>query len=675
MDYSLKNIFKSITPDNISSIPVIQDAMDVFIETIEELSKESIDIKNIYENESIKQELIKIYLDDLYKVIQQLQYNNKIIERIEKTNSYYGSDFYNKDSIFNLLQYINDEHFLTFRSYKESKGTKASLKYIYDLISIYINASTLTNDIESQTFFELNELEPFNFEINGVIPEEFYHYIIHPLAHPLGFSYVYNYLIKFFLEDFFPEKSIFYDIDSIEVRCLQTTGDTYIDSYTYQEKEQLVTELDLNFLTGEIIIDEEDNKWLIQTKSSNGLVDISEWETWTKTLSPVKFIDNVYLYNNTVSGHRELYYLGNHYSGTMYNSYYYTLTSTTDQVTLDTEIVQTKRTVVNYETSIISNFRTRKIFFDNDTYLMQVTSLVGQTNVFYMSQREEDRTENINDYYTFDLSEEDKLLGNYNIEDYDIIIIKYEDQCSLYFSYESIVQTTVKDILQIFDSKYLNDHWDRTNSTLASLYIGQERLNATLESEERNYIIEREGIDSIIFDDIDTESKFVVPDEIGEFYIGEMVYTVDQGFNKNLDRDGNILVGNDIGYEKGRFEHFFSPNYESDLKLLLGKFELNIPIYYDDVNLSFGNEVYYEDTPVYYEDTPVYYQGILIGIQPLKYTDIVNPSYKSLNTTLTVEEYTNDNKENFDYTAREHFMIEIFRGDTPVLDGNRDVLI
>lgn len=648
MDYSLKNIFKSITPDNISSIPVIQDAMDVFIETIEELSKESIDIKNIYENESIKQELIKIYLDDLYKVIQQLQYNNKIIERIEKTNSYYGSDFYNKDSIFNLLQYINDEHFLTFRSYKESKGTKASLKYIYDLISIYINASTLTNDIESQTFFELNELEPFNFEINGSIPEEFYHYIIHPLAHPLGFSYAYNYVIKFLLDDYFPEKSIIYDVNSIEVRCLQTTGNTYIDSYTYHQKEQLVSELDLDFLSGEVIIDEDDNKWLIQTKNSNGLVDISDWETWIKNLAPIKFIDNVYLYNNTVSGHRELYYLGNHYSGTMYNSHYYTLASTTAEVTLDTEIVQTKRTVVNYETSIISNFRTRKVFFDDDTYLMQVTSSVGQIKVLYMSQKEDDRTLDINDYYTFDLSSEDKLSGNYNLEDYDIILLEYEDQCSLYFSYESTIQTKVKDIFQILDSKQFNDYWDRTNASMASLYIGQELISTTLESEERNYIIEREGIGSISFTDVDTENKFVVPDEIGEFYIGEMVYKVDQGFNKNLDRDGNILTGSDIGYTKGRFEHFFSPNYSSDLKLLLGKFELNYP---------------------------VYYASNLVGIQPLKYNDTVNSSYKSLNSTLTVEEYTNDNKENFDYTAREHFMVEIFRGSTPVLDGNRAVLI
>lgn len=648
MSYSLKSIFESITPDNIKSIPVIKDAISIFIESLEELSRESIDIKNIYENNVIKEELIKIYLDDLYKVIQQLQYNQKVIERIEKTNTYYGTEFYKKDVIFNILNYINEEHFLTFRSYKEKKGTKASLKYIYDLISVYINAGNLNDVLNSTTYFELNELEPFNFEINGAIPEEFYHYIIHPLAHPLGFSYVYNYIIRLIEEDYFPEKSIIYNVNSIEVRCLQTDGNTTIDSYTNYETQQLVESIELDNLYNKIIQDKENNNWLV---SSNhvlaGIINISDWDIWTKNLIQIKYIDNIYIYNNTTSGHYELYYLGNHSDLTNYEYHYYTLTSTTNPINLDIETVTKKRPVINYETTISGKNRLRLVYFDDETYLMQVTSYVGQTKVYYMSKKESDRTANINDYYTGDLSAEDKLSGNYDINDYDIILLEYEDQCSLYFNYESIFETSVKDIFQLDDYRQINDYWDRTNANLASLYIGQEKINTLLESEERNYIIEREGIGSISFSDIDTEDKFVIPDEIGEFYIGELTYVVDQGFNIHLDRDGNILTGSDIGYTKGRFEHFFSPNYESDLKLLLGKYELNYSVYYNSE---------------------------LVGIQPLKYNDTVNSSYKTLDYTLTVTEYTNDNKENFDYTAREHFMFEVYRDGILVENDNRSVL-
>ena len=84
MSNDLQSIFKSITPDNIQSIPVIRDAMDIFISSLEEVSSTSIDVKNAFDNTNIREELIKIYLDDLYNVLQQIQFNQKIVEYIER---------------------------------------------------------------------------------------------------------------------------------------------------------------------------------------------------------------------------------------------------------------------------------------------------------------------------------------------------------------------------------------------------------------------------------------------------------------------------------------------------------------------------------------------------------------------------------------------------------------
>ena len=228
MSNDLQSIFKSITPENIKSIPVIQDAMDIFISTLEEVSSVSIDVKNAFENTNIKEELIKIYLDDLYNVLQQIQFNQKIVEYIERSNNTYGTEYFKKELIYNITNYINDEHFLTIKSYKEKKGTTQAIKYIYDLISTFV----MTGD--TQHPFTLTELEPFNFKVEGSLPTVFYENIIRPLAHPLGFTYYYEQILKLVLEDFYAELNFVYTTYELEVRCLKTTGETYTFDFLYK---------------------------------------------------------------------------------------------------------------------------------------------------------------------------------------------------------------------------------------------------------------------------------------------------------------------------------------------------------------------------------------------------------------------------------------------------------
>jgi hypothetical protein len=228
MSNDLQSIFKSITPDNIRSIPVIQDAMDIFISTLEEVSSTSIDVKNAFDNTNIKEELVKIYLDDLYNVLQQIQFNQKIVEYIERLNKSYGTEYYKRELIYNITNYINDEHFLTIKSYKEKKGTTQAIKYIYDLISTFV----LSQDTHYP--FTLTELEPFNFKVQGSLPTVFYENIIRPLAHPLGFTYYYEQILELVLEDFYSEINFVYTTYELEVRCLKSTGETYTFDFLYK---------------------------------------------------------------------------------------------------------------------------------------------------------------------------------------------------------------------------------------------------------------------------------------------------------------------------------------------------------------------------------------------------------------------------------------------------------
>lgn len=229
MKKDLSDIFDSITPDNIKNIPVVQNAMEIFIETIEELAQESIDVKNIYNNDLIKQELMKIYLNDLYEVLQSIQLNTKIVEKIDKINSLYSEDnpYFDKSVIYNLTEYINEEHFLTLKAFNQTKGTTRAIEYIYSLISVFVSPNDDPNSLV------ITEGEPFEYSAQGSLPKEFFDYVINPLAHPLGFVYSYRQFLEATFIDYYSGDTISYDTTTLEVRTLHPDGTTDIYDYLY----------------------------------------------------------------------------------------------------------------------------------------------------------------------------------------------------------------------------------------------------------------------------------------------------------------------------------------------------------------------------------------------------------------------------------------------------------
>ena len=103
----LQAIFDSITPQNIKDIPLLADAMEIFINNLENNSSISTDIREVFsaDNTEIRENLLKIYISSLYSVISNIQQNKDIQEKFREGEGLVLS----KD----ITEILNDEYFST----------------------------------------------------------------------------------------------------------------------------------------------------------------------------------------------------------------------------------------------------------------------------------------------------------------------------------------------------------------------------------------------------------------------------------------------------------------------------------------------------------------------------------------------------------------------------------
>lgn len=244
----LQAIFESITPDNIKGIPLLEDAMKIFIQNLEENSNVSVDMRNIFnkDNTEIRENLLKIYLSSLYSIITEVQQNKNITDKFQE-----GEGVVLEKDINEIL---NDEYFTTNKEYKQRVGTKLGIDYTY-LLAKYMQSNEFT-----ESDFELSELKPFHFQTSGTIYRELYENVVKPLSHPIGFTYIYNKIIKESLVDLFSVEKI-YDVKSIEVRCLSGHYDVFTsDIDDTNVKADFLSRI--NAISGELFTEEEYNEYI-----------------------------------------------------------------------------------------------------------------------------------------------------------------------------------------------------------------------------------------------------------------------------------------------------------------------------------------------------------------------------------------------------------------------------
>lgn len=243
----LKQIFESITPENIKDIPLIRDAMDIFIDNLKQNSEISVDIKKLYDPkfEEIRKNILKTYLSSLYNTILDVQGDQVVQNKIEM-NETPGDVIPLK---YNVNDILNDEYLETSKNIKQKIGTNIGVEYSYNFAKYLQDGTKVEND------FDMIEIQPFYFQTEGSIYKEIYENVVKPLSHPIGFTYVYSQIIKNSISDFFGLLTT-YNGNSVEVRCL----DGYFDVYTKDANDTNVKADFLtrtNFLTGQLFTEQE----------------------------------------------------------------------------------------------------------------------------------------------------------------------------------------------------------------------------------------------------------------------------------------------------------------------------------------------------------------------------------------------------------------------------------
>ena len=346
MQNNLLSIFKAITPDNIKSIPVIEDSMRMFIELLNENSQISKNIMNVLsENttDSIAEELPKIYLYDYYSMIDNIKKDKIIVNKFEKWNEALNPTLYPKgypiigNSLFinyfavgepggiltidadetenetfntfpfaaklnalehNILQHKADNYRVN-RLFKESKGLRKGIQFIYDILNEHLV------NVDERLELDFNETgNPFELIIKGSIDKDVYRESVAYLSHPLGFVYDYTYISELRLKDDY-SLSKNYVVKTLEVRCLSGNVDPYTQRVINIEEK--FDYLKITFLDGSYLLQENDivryydkDDFLIKLYSANNhcsiFIDyIIEYNTsltddvrfkWTKTFEP-----------------------------------------------------------------------------------------------------------------------------------------------------------------------------------------------------------------------------------------------------------------------------------------------------------------------------------------------------------------------------------------------------
>lgn len=228
----IREIFNAITPENIKANPLFSTIIDAFLTELEDSSKYSIDINNIFktDNKIIKLQFIKMYLNSFYEIMKEVQSSNLV-----------GDVFFNNsnDIVPDFTKILDIEYFTTSKNFKENKGTRVAIEYVYKLIE-----RMNTGALPSYTPFKLEETQGtiFHFNVEGNLTAEVYENTVKPLAHPVGFAYVYSQVMSDLIHDFFRVLVSYKDV-VLKINCINSD-----DAYDFIEEGYIVQDIQEGFL-------------------------------------------------------------------------------------------------------------------------------------------------------------------------------------------------------------------------------------------------------------------------------------------------------------------------------------------------------------------------------------------------------------------------------------------
>lgn len=256
-----KNDLQLITND---TNKLTKDLIEALFDAIAEKNPYALDISKFYSdpNYQMCEDIIKVYSEAIWYGVNQAISNPVVIKELTNKAKQMGLNKLKFDINEFNKKVIND-YLLNFSNFKECKGLKQSIQYVYDMIV----RSGLQADlnIEGETGFNLkygteeNPDEPFFLRVEGLLNPILYEGSVKTIAHPVGFGYFY--VINLFLNFMeYVDDKVTFNIKKLNVKSATKTIDlsdkTVVDiivSKNTQNQEQIIirfsdgTELHKNY--------------------------------------------------------------------------------------------------------------------------------------------------------------------------------------------------------------------------------------------------------------------------------------------------------------------------------------------------------------------------------------------------------------------------------------------
>lgn len=248
----IRELFNAITPENIKSIDVVKDAMDIFIELIEQDSNVNINIGELYtlQNDTIKTQLAKKYLKDLYQYINTVNADKLLYDRLSKLPNDIQDTYLNIQGLKDAVINMSEEDYQVIKNFKENKGTFDALNYIYSLVK----RNTTSTNYDENNYLTLTKNSEFEFTITGSVDKTLYDSVIAPISQPLGFILKeYINIVTLPLQD---DVYFNYTYENLDLDIFNRF-DVKVDSYDFKEIKKVEVYSSNNFLYNKIYFSDD----------------------------------------------------------------------------------------------------------------------------------------------------------------------------------------------------------------------------------------------------------------------------------------------------------------------------------------------------------------------------------------------------------------------------------
>ena len=628
---SIKNQMLVNTPTNLKEINSINTLLDLFYKGLDVLEKYSSKPLDIYNSDyltkeynetnntkikDIKEELIKIKIQEIYETFSSVQDDKDIYNKFKKIYEALGLNTNDLVIKADINKAITSELISASNSYKSKKGTKSGFDFVYDIIKKTgiqaINSKGLFEIIEGYDINKMGILEigsdnfyigdghiigqkvqinkyniPFYYTVKTSLYKEVFEKTIVPLAHPVGFVWYLIRILSFELVDYFStiNETI---LKEFYLTCYNTSGEV---------RTQEIVKSDVFGVF---------KKYYKNTNSENKTEIIIDYYPLSGSGNGYRFVRH---YNNSNKLYDRQYYKDNKVNLEIQS------VENKDDTQGDLEVHYKENGFVDYISF------TENTIIDKETFSIKykIHDADEENEAIIKFREKEVNPDNKKVFITQDFTAEEILTSDLSITSYNGKVIRdYGVNCSIDYLEDVIITNIVTDIsdnirnIRPINSTLAMDVRDIDISENDDIDSQYSNIDHTLEENDEVFNWDYWGRKDI--------NNYRSCKKIGEFTIGDGTLIYDCCKNPrpikiigeyNLKIGGGWHISNcsglhisDVGYNnvQERQENYYAPSVEEDME------EINLDSSYKDdyIEQNIGNEYYYAKD---YIDFGVYRDG------------------------------------------------------------------